>query len=645
MTKIVLLELIDEFETFREYLRQSNHRIEDFLIVAVDPKVGARLKAENIYYKDTLPYFNSDSQKRVLVKAEEAMEHIRRNFIFSDENGIKRCYQVECSHYLRLFLNHVLKILEIIASIARQHGDVQWYACVRDEVSGQPLIGALEQYCGIILKRFAKHYGMEFFQINRNHAPDGGLKKTGRRFPVLEKVFFNIIVRFLRGKKVVLVPRVDGPFSELIKDIFARDKDIVFSAIDSHEGLVKVAAYNLVSLFKSYCFKKQAPYCVINAAFFHPRISSSHKDALSRLLDRFTDEEHKPIFSYLGVEYLDLVRRKVDRAVRPHLERMLVFSCALEHVFKRLDTCIVMSYIGLGIMGVAGELAGVMKKKSLFISHGTHPVPIDTYHELELYNHCRSFMLSNYTHVALCTPVQEAHLRYFKGKYPDIVNQEIRTGPLIFTTLSRGNKERHKKELGIPRDCCVFTQAVSIKPRYGERFYFLETMDEFFAGLTDVIRAINTIDKVRLIIRLHPGFSWSNEEIKNLLPVSGRYIINQAGPFSRVLEATDALISYSSTTIDEALINRIPVLLYDKWNRYNHFKTGIFERDDSTDVYPVCYVNNCDKLRPSMEFMIRKTKSANPQEMDVRRYCYDQDYRESFYLFIQQSLSHKNYAK
>ena len=642
MTKIVLLEFVDEFGAFKEYLRQSNHRIEDFLIVALDPKVGARLKAENISYRNTLPYFNNDSQRRILVKAEEAMEHIRQNFLFSDENGVKRCYQVECLHYLRLFLNHIFKILEIIASIAKQHGDVQWYALVGDVISAQPLIGAQERYCGILLKRFAEHNRMYFVQINRNFEEEAGLKKAIRRFPILEKKFFSIVIWFLRGKKIILVPRVDGPFRGLIKDIFARNKDIVFLAIDSQEGLAKVAAYNLVLLFKSCCLKKQAPSCVINAAFFHPRIPRAQQDALSRLVNRFMDEEYEPIFSYSGVECLDLVRRKVERSVRPHLERILIFSYALEYALKRLDTCLVMSYIGLGIMGVAGELAGVMKKKSLFISHGTHPVPIDEYHELELYNHCCSFMLGDYTHVALCTPVQEAHLRYFKGKYQDIINQEIRTGPLIFTNISQENKERYKRELGIPRDCRVFTQAVSIKPRYGERFYFLETMDEFFAALTDMVKAINTINNVRLVIRLHPGFSWSNEEIKSLLPASDRYIINQTGPFSRVLETTDVLISYSSTTIDEALINRIPVLLYDKWNRYNHFKTGIFEQDDSEDIYPVCYVNNCNKLRPAMEFMIRKTKSVNPREMDIKQYCYDQDYRESFNSFIRQSLSHKN---
>jgi len=297
-----------------------------------------------------------------------------------------------------------------------------------------------------------------------------------------------------------------------------------------------------------------------------------------------------------------------------------------------------MSYIGLGIMAVAGELARVMKKKSLFISHGTHPVPIDSYHELELNNLCRTFMLGDYTHVALCTPVQEAHLRYFKDKYGDIDNEEIKTGPLIFTSVNDKDKALYKKHLGILPDCTVITHAVSTKARHGERFYFLETLDEFLSGLVDVVDVVNKLDNVKLIIRIHPGFYLNDEEIRTLLPVSERYIIHRKGQFSQVLEATDVLISYSSTTIDEALINRVPVLLYDKWNRYNHFKTGIFENDSSEDIFPLCYVNSTNKLQPALKFMLEKIKSSNRQDIKMQRYCYSDDYRENFYSFIQKSL-------
>ena len=41
-------------------------------------------------------------------------------------------------------------------------------------------------------------------------------------------------------------------------------------------------------------------------------------------------------------------------------------------------------------------------------------------------------------------------------------------------------------------------------------------------------------------------------------------------PFSSVLGMADLLVSFSSTTIEEALQNRIPVLLYGGEGRYQH---------------------------------------------------------------------------
>lgn len=641
MTKIVLLEFIDEFKAFKAYIHQRSQRAEDFLIVAIDPKVRAYLKLRNIPCRDTITYFNNDSHRRILVETEKAMVLIRKHFDFSDEFGLKGCYKAEFALWVRLFINHLLKILEIIKNINGYHTNARWYAYVDDEVSEQPSIGAQERYCGLLTKRFAANHGMEFFNINENIRVGVSLRKARSPFSALEKIFLSVILRILRHKKVIVVPRVESPFRGLINDISKREKDVIFLAIDSRNGLTKVVISNITLMIKSYCFRRQALYCVINVAFFNPLISLVQKDALSCSIDTLMDEKHKEIFTCLSVEYLDLVQKKVEYAIRPHLERMLSYSYALHYILNRLNIYLVMSYVGIEIMAVAGEMARVMNKKSLFISHGTHPEPIDSCHELELYSNCRTFMLGDYTHIALCTPVQEAHLRYFKNKYRNIISEEIKMGPLIFTSLVNRDKAWHKEQLCISSDYYVFTHAVSIKPRNAERFYFLETLDEFFSGVTDIINVINALDKVKLIIRVHPGFHWSNEEIKLLLPASGNYIINREGPFSEVLGATDALISYSSTTIDEALINRIPVLLYDRWNRYNHFKTGIFEQDNSTDVYPVCYVNSCSKLQLAMKFMIRKTKLANPQEMDVKRYCYDQDYRESFYSFIQQSLGYQ----
>jgi hypothetical protein len=259
-------------------------------------------------------------------------------------------------------------------------------------------------------------------------------------------------------------------------------------------------------------------------------------------------------------------------------------------------------------------------------------VPVDSIHEIELYNLCKGFFLSDYTHIALSTPVQEAHLHYFKQKYNLVENEELKTGPLVFADLNGTGKSSYKRKLGISPDELVITYAITTKSRGTERYYFLETMDEFFSSLSDIINILD--ENIRLLIRIHPGFYLTNDEIKILLPESSRYIIHREGPFSEALAASDILISYSSTAIDEALINGIPVLLYDKWNRYNHFTTGVYTNPQSPDIFPVCYVNDRHKLNEALRYMIDKIGVAQKKDIATDKYCYNADYSDNLHAFI-----------
>jgi len=122
--------------------------------------------------------------------------------------------------------------------------------------------------------------------------------------------------------------------------------------------------------------------------------------------------------------------------------------------------------------------------------------------------------------------------------------------------------------------------ATTLKAGRSLRLNITETLDEYLAGLTGLIEAVNQMDNVRLMIRPHPVCDLSNEELLGLLPSCARMTIYREGSFSEVLAKADLLVSYSSTCIEEALQNNIPVVLFDLWKRYNHFQR-YFERFSS----------------------------------------------------------------
>ncbi|HHT9159104.1 MAG TPA: hypothetical protein ACFYEH_04505, partial [Candidatus Brocadiaceae bacterium] len=80
-----------------------------------------------------------------------------------------------------------------------------------------------------------------------------------------------------------------------------------------------------------------------------------------------------------------------------------------------------------------------------------------------------------------------------------------------------------------------------------------------------------------------------------------------------------------------------PVLLYDKWNRYNHYKTDVFENGEYPVFCPVCYVNDANKLENAIEYMVKKSTNLM-ENVNLDRYRYKENYIENFYGFIEESL-------
>ncbi|MBI5888768.1 MAG: hypothetical protein HZB82_08685 [Deltaproteobacteria bacterium] len=637
--KYVVIEFIDEYKAFIEFLGKGKGRLEDYVIVAIEPKLEAYLEANGVRYRNTLNYFDTGSQKRILRATEKVMEYIERNFTFTDSGGLRSCYEKEFAHYVRLYMNHMFKMLEIFGGIRAEDSGCELYACGGGSMTATAIMSDDERYLARLAAGFADAHNLSFTDFNGDAsvsaAPVRGGYVNSANFVV--KLLSRATLSLFTGKKTIFVPRMGHVFKDMAKRLSAKDRRVVFVAIDYTEGFLYAAVFNALSFFKSLTGRQPYRNYIVNVNFFRSAVSHDECERLTQCVDSIV--ERGGLFEYNGVDCRALIKMKVDAGLKAHLLRMLHSSHNLSYMFGRMKRWMVMSFSGLDAMAVAGELTRRLGERSLFVSHGAHPAPSDEYHEIELLRLCRSFMLSDYTHVALSSPVQEEHLRYFKRKYDWVGNIELKTGPLVFADVMDMDKSESKIRLGIPPGNIVLTHATTTKARHGERYYFLETLDEFFASLSDIVRCVDERRGVSLIIRVHPGFRLNDEEIKALLPASAKFIIHRDGPFSEALSATDVLISYSSTAIDEALMNKIPVLLYDRWSRYNHFKTGVFEGSSSPDIFPVCYVNAREKLAGAVEYMLGKTMAVDKKDFDNGRFRYSEDYSENLFKFVEGSLN------
>ena len=121
-----------------------------------------------------------------------------------------------------------------------------------------------------------------------------------------------------------------------------------------------------------------------------------------------------------------------------------------------------------------------------------------------------------------------------------------------------------------------------------------------------------------LIIRPHPVCDISQDEFLKLLPHCERLSIINKGSFSVVLSTADILISYSSTCIEEALQNSIPVVLYDKWKRYNHFNIPETKTLEEAAKKPVYYISSSVALEECMPRILYVSVDSVLSDADLK---------------------------
>ena len=94
----------------------------------------------------------------------------------------------------------------------------------------------------------------------------------------------------------------------------------------------------------------------------------------------------------------------------------------------------------------------------------------------------------------------------------------------------------------------------------------------------------------------------SNNKISPVFS-SDNCIIHTEGAFDEYLLASDLLVSYSSTAIEEALQNNLPVLQYDSDNKYIHIKSPTININEDMDINinPIYYCGSASELGPSIK--------------------------------------------
>jgi hypothetical protein len=653
--RVILLEFIDEARAVLKKFGPDFLRQKDVRVVCLHPKVGLFLKQQGLPFEDTIPFFNNDAQHRICLFSEKLALNLIRDLSIVDSFGIKQGYEERAIHHTRLYITHFLWIIEILKGVAEKYRPTEiicGQAKKRESLyTNQAFIQDCERFLGELAENFCQVKNILFTAIPVAVSKPAGWQRlviilVHSVAQLISRCEYRGLMARLKGvRDIVAVPATSYRMDILLKEIKQQHPSAAAVMIWEGGGPLRKELSRLYAMLKAMLKRQQGPQLLaglIDIDLIKDRVRKD--DALQktihqkfdRLLQSIAAEENQAC-RYEGVSFAQYLKDKIGHGLRNEMLALQHSTLTLAGIFREIRPRLLMSMYSSGIYFMMGELSHGQGFPSLNISHGTHVPPNNEIERIENYRLATNVIINPYKHVAVQTPWADKFLDYYKDRRPRILS-----GPLLYSKTNPAARNKFRQKLlGEKTHLKIVIHATTQKIRMGFRLHITETADEYLSTLTDIIQAVNRLEDVFFVLRPHPICDLSEKEMLALLPACPRMAIVREGPFSDILSAADLLISYSSTCIEEAIQNNIPVILFDKWSRYNHFNLPETKAAGSLTRSPAYYISRPDVLNGAMAGIL-KTFADNPlTDQELSAYKYPAEYKNHFFNFINQTFAVK----
>ena len=595
---LVIFEFEDEVDSFISQRSINELKDDNVYVLALMPETQAYLKQLNINFFNTGNLFGKEGHEQALLQSDKIYNFCEPFFQIEDELGIKDGYRISLLFYTRLIVHYILWLIEIIENACVRWDIKKIVSCCRDNRHIiEPFLSAKEGYASDVCTKIAKRFNIDCELFNGQKITQNLSLRKLRKFIkevavyVVYKIKIIFFVLLLKNKKVVLATSRSynlGNVLDKLEEAF-NNICVIYLSCGKRTYLSKLIS-------SIYCEVVQLPSIV-----FPGKGRRFYKYLCSIISNLEASQGSKEIFSYRGITFRCLVVKRIREDIVPAICE-IYFRCGyLDKFLKKCKPAMIISQMARDTDYNLGELAAKYKIPSLLISHGSHIPPENEYEMIEWKEHGLGLINTHYQYVAIQSPWVKAYL----DKIPTR-SISINTGPLLFARIdSDDNKKKQLRKKLVPgcEDKIILVYADTPRLRESLRFYVYQTVDEYINSLNSLIKILENRREFYLIVRLRPKHYLSKDDLKMLLIDSDCYSIHTEGGFEDYLSIADMLISYSSTTIEEALQNKVPVLLYDPEGKYCHIKDAQMIGSLSNNEIGSCYfVNNEENLIKTLEY-------------------------------------------
>ncbi len=642
--KLFIAEFARDVRGLVTYWETNGEHPAEYRVVALQPDAKVACKKNGIPYIDTLPFFQSESHRRVLTKSQELTSAISDKLRFKIEAAVKYVFKYTFIFYSRFYINNYLWIIEVMTGIKRDYGNSTIYLYREETVPAEaqkrdPYFSKTDRFVDVVVEKYCKQNDMKVHVITSSGKtqPEHNETNYPRLMAILKTVarkLFKIKLKRLSRKNPILVVVPSYYLDRVCKDIQAKYPGV--PAVTNRpadiplKGYIKICLKELKNLLTGGTEKKGLSAVPVEL-FESARKSDEKKisEAITAAYEIFS-VQCKELFVYENCSIWEEFNGKVEKDLLGTLVWLHEMYGKQLTFLQHLNPAVVISPVSTGEYQCWGEAAITRAIPTLVIPQKGLLKPSNEFAKLEEYYIGRAQITSSFENAAAQTPLVKQYLTWagYKGN-------TIETGNMIFARLTPEKRETKKQELceKIGGNKKVIVWAPSMKTRKSRRFYVLESIDELLIAMKEVFKTVFAMNDVHLIFRIHPGDAITKREIYDLLDVPHNVTVSDSGTFEDVIATADLLISFSSTAIQEALINYIPILLFDKWKRYNHLDADPVKGEAPEKLAAAYYIDNKEKLPTTLNWILDNHSNGEIPSALFEKYIYLNE-KETFDNFL-----------
>jgi hypothetical protein len=603
MNRVILIcESIEDAKYLLKNMDIIPHPIEKVDILSAFPEIKSILYDSGIITKTTAEFINLMDYEIINADCERLYSELESQLKLGILSKYKHCFTNMFLYYTYFALYTIIWNARLLQNLL----DLRQYDKIitikpHNRVVSSPWFISEQNILHLLLSQVICHKQIEHIVLNRVEISN----KSGdfRKFilvairiliqPLYKKLLKNIFSGHKSTFKV-MVPTVAKNMDILCSNIIKKCPDTVYFYFGEGKTVLS-ELNNLYILIKYFLIKKgvtdllvpEAKIIKISLSVLSPiwREEKSHftADIFKNTIYDLTESEVK-LNILKSAQIINFLQHNKIQHILSYLDYHQFLSLGLEKLFDFCKLDFIVSQMSLGVTCVFGFLAQMTGVPSMLISHGSHILHTDRVANLEHELIANNMLFGGYRYLG----IQTTFAMDFVLKKNVRSQSIVKIKPSILLNNYQKNKKKDSK--------LTILHAGTIKD--GTKRHLYETPDEILETFQEIIELISTCENLRLIIKFRQIESFSFKALKILLePLPKNVSLVSEGAFGEYLSSAHLLMSFSSTTIEEALINNTPILLYGGKGRYSHIPNDTFKFGTADSIMnTVTFVDNRESL-------------------------------------------------